>query len=93
MPKPSSTAKLFIIRGSMGQIVAAAPAASGKKSNMNVALAPLPGQVMHELDVPDVVLRLPAVDKHEWLRRHVTLGPDRKLVLSEKDLQIRREHD
>lgn len=92
MSKASSTAKLFIITDSAGQIVAAAPGSGGKKSDTNVALTALPGQLIHELDVPDVVLRLPAVDKHEWLRRHVTLAPDRSLILSERVLEIRREH-
>jgi hypothetical protein len=51
-------AKMLLITNSDGQIVGAARPATASTTGPNTAIRPLPGQSIHEADVPDEIAGL-----------------------------------
>jgi hypothetical protein len=50
--------KMLLVTDAAGQILAVAHKYDGQPSKMNVGLAPLPGQEIHEVDIPEHLVRL-----------------------------------
>ena len=54
----ASTKRMLVVTDAAGRIVAAAHPHDGKPSKMNVGISALPGQEIHEVDIPEEVTRL-----------------------------------
>lgn len=54
----AATEKMIVIVDSSGTVVGAAHIGASNKSRMNVAMVPLPGQTLHEVDVPQEISTL-----------------------------------
>ncbi len=54
----ASKTKMLVVTDAAGRILAAAHPNRGKSSKMNVGLSPLPGQELHEVEVPEELTRL-----------------------------------
>jgi hypothetical protein len=58
----SQTRKLLLITNSEGRVVAAANHGESSQSGLSLAIRPLPGQRVHEVEVPEPITRLSGRD-------------------------------
>ena len=54
----STTKKMLIVTDAEGKIIAAAHLDDAQRSGPNVGVVPLPGQTIHEVDVPEALTKL-----------------------------------
>jgi hypothetical protein len=66
----ASTKRMLLVTDASGRVLAAAHPNEGSPSKMNVGLAPLPGQEIHEVDVPEALLRLKAGHEFQMALSH-----------------------
>ncbi len=50
--------RMLVLTNAQGKIIGAAGFAPSKKGEMNTGIHPLPGQLLHEVEVPDDVFKL-----------------------------------
>jgi hypothetical protein len=93
MKKADSTVKLIVITSTDGRVVAAAGPTAAAEKGFNTGIAPLPGQLMHEIEVPEAVMLLGAVDKHNWLQDHLALAPEGRRVMRVKTEVRIKKHE
>jgi hypothetical protein len=60
----SRTVSMLFITDERGNVVAAAHRGSGSVPGQNVGINPLPGQRIHEIEVPEPIARLGGRDFH-----------------------------
>ncbi len=56
--------KMLVVTDAAGKIVAAARRGASSVKGQSLAIKPLPGQTVHEVDVPEPVTRLSGRDFH-----------------------------
>ncbi len=65
MAQKMPTRKMLIVTDGSGRIIAAAHPGSASTKGVNVGITALPGQVIHEVEVPEAVLQLSGRDFHQ----------------------------
>jgi len=63
----ATTRKMLVLTDATGRIVAAAHPGAASSSGMGVGITQLPGQTIHEVDVPEAVTRLTGRDFHQMV--------------------------
>jgi hypothetical protein len=56
----ASMKRMLLVTDAAGRILAAAHPNEGKPSKMNIGISPLPGQEIHEVEIPEGLTRLKA---------------------------------
>ncbi len=80
--------KMLVVTDGSGRVVAAAHPGKASKEGMGVGIMPLPGQIIHEVEVPEAVTRLSGRDFHQVISQaRMELG-----TLKLKFPEIRVQH-
>jgi hypothetical protein len=69
----ASNKKMLLVIDSTGRIVAAAQPDDGKSSKMNVGISALPGQEIHEIEIPEALTRLKSGHEFHLALSHAKL--------------------
>ena len=56
--------KMVVVTDTEGRVIAAGHRGESSVKGLNIAIKPLPGQTVHEVDIPELVTRLPGRDFH-----------------------------
>lgn len=65
MAQKMSTRKMLIVTDASGRTVAAAHLGAASTKGLGVGIMPLPGQQIHEVELPDAVAELSGRDFHQ----------------------------
>lgn len=84
------TRSMLVVTDATGRVVAAAHAGKAGDERIGVGIAPLPGQTIHEVEVPEPLTRLSGRDFHQFMSQ-ARLVPG-TLKLSFPEIRVRR-HD
>ena len=87
----SETRTMLFVTDEHGNIVAAAHKGESSVQGLNVAIIPLPGQTIHEVEVPEPVTRLTGRDFHLFVSQARFETTAAKLAFPE--LRVRHPDD
>lgn len=85
-----ATRTMLVVTDATGRVVAAAHLGPAGNERQGVGIAPLPGQTIHEVEVPEPLTRLSGRDFHQFMSQARIMPGTLKLAFPE--IRIRR-HD
>jgi hypothetical protein len=87
----AGTHSMLVITDEQGNVVAAAHKGEGSVPGLTVAVSPLPGQTIHEIEVPEPIARLRGRDFHFFITQARFEIPTAKLKFPE--MNVRHHHE
>jgi hypothetical protein len=84
--KKQPSTKMHVVTDEQGRVVAAAHVGRARDDDLGVGIQPLPGQRLHEVEVPAPVARLEDAHHLEAFFAAARLDADGRLVLPEVEV-------
>jgi hypothetical protein len=84
--KKQASTKMHVVTDEQGRVVAAAHVGGARADNLGVGIQPLPGQRLHEVEVPSAVARLQDAHHLETFFAAARLDANGRLVLPEVEV-------